>query len=386
MKPKLLLVADTYYPKVDGTLIFMEEFIKRTHRQVDISLLVPNFPGRKSKSKSLPVENVRYVEVSKRITLSEYPSIKLSFKNLRSIQQEIKKADIVFIQGPALLSYLSIYYAHKYSKKTFFYLHVLSWDLFSTFLPPLLNKLFRNIIRKVSIKLYNRCSEILVPYRGLKDELTHEKVHVPIGVAKLGVDIQRFLPVVHKDTYKERAGIAKNTFVIGYVGRVSKEKNVGVLLSAFTKLISPQSMNKFHLLIVGDGPRDQTKEFRENGHCTITGFVDNVQEYLKAMDVFVMPSLTETTSLATLEAMSTGLPVIATKVGFIQKYIAKNHNGMFFPKNSPTMLAMKIEKLRKDPELRTKLGRNARNTVAYSFSWERSINKIKRLLLEEYYR
>ena len=234
--------------------------------------------------------------------------------------------------------------------------------------------------------MYKKCTEIFVPYKALKDELIDKKVHVPIRVAKLGVDIHRFSPVVDNEKCKEKSHIDKDAFVIGYVGRISKEKNVGVLLSAFTKLIDQKSMNKYHLLIVGDGPLDQTKEFRNNNNCTITGFVDNVHDYLKAMDIFVMPSLTETTSLATLEAMSTGLPVIATKIGFIQKYITKNHNGIFFPKNSPTMLAMKIEKLRKDPELRTKLGHNARNTIAYSFSWERSINKIKRLLLEEFYR
>ena len=95
-----------------------------------------------------------------------------------------------------------------------------------------------------------------------------------------------------------------------------------------------------------------------------------------------MPSLTETTSLATLEAMSYGLPIIASKVGFMKNYIVKGYNGIFFPRDSSTMLAMKIKKLRDNIELRNKLGQNARKTIAYSFSWERSINKIKRLLMK----
>jgi len=115
-------------------------------------------------------------------------------------------------------------------------------------------------------------------------------------------------------------------------------------------------------------------------NCTITGFVDNVYDYMKAMDVFVMPSLTETTSLATLEAMSSGLPVITSKVGFMKNYIVKDYNGIFFPRDSSTMLAMKIKKIRNDRDFRNKLSQNARKTIAYSFSWERSINKIKRLL------
>ena len=136
--------------------------------------------------------------------------------------------------------------------------------------------------------------------------------------------------------------------------------------------------------MVGDGPKKLTSRFKELHNCKITGFVNNVQDYLKASDIFVMPSLTETTSLATLEAMACGLPVIVTKVGFMKEYVVKDYNGMFFPRANPTLLALKIEKLLENSELREKLSRNARKTVAYSFSWERSINKIKRILLRVY--
>ena len=81
--------------------------------------------------------------------------------------------------------------------------------------------------------------------------------------------------------------------------------------------------------MVGDGTKKQVKEFKKIKNCKVTGFVPDVHEYLKAMDIFVMPSLTETTSLATLEAMACGLPVIATKVGYIKNYLVRNHNGLF---------------------------------------------------------
>ena len=177
---------------------------------------------------------------------------------------------------------------------------------------------------------------------------------------------------------KKKVGIEENKTVIGYVGRISKEKNMEVLLEAFQKL---DGQNNVTLLMVGDGHKDLVQKFKDTKNCKVTGFVNNVEDYLQAMDIFVMPSLTETTSLATLEAMSSGLPVIATKVGFMKNYIVKNHNGIFFPRNSSTMLAIKIEKLLKNEQLREKLSSSARKTVAYSFSCERSINKIKRLLL-----
>ncbi|HIH11482.1 TPA: glycosyltransferase family 1 protein [Candidatus Woesearchaeota archaeon] len=370
MKPKLLLIADTYYPKVDGTLKFMEEFLQRSRHDFEISLLVPDFGIRKG-------NNITYVETSKYLNISGYPSIKLSFKNISLIKKTIKEADLVFIQGPALLSYISIYYSSKLGKKTLFYLHTISWELFQQFAPPFLNKLLYAFVKRMSTALYNRCDELLVPYPELKDHLTANGVKTSINIAKLGVDIDLFSPPKDSHAMRKKLHLPLKEKIIGYVGRVSKEKNVTVLRQAFHKLASKNT----HLLIVGDGPEDQIVPFRTTSRCTVTGFVNNVQDYLQAMDIFVMPSLTETTSLTTLEAMASGLPVIATKVGFIKEYISKDYNGIFFPKNSSSFLAVKIEKLLKSPVLRQKLGQNARKTIVYSFSWDRSINRIKRILL-----
>jgi len=132
MRPKLLLAADTYYPKVDGTLKFMEEFLKRTKNDFEISLLVPFLGERRG-------EKVTYLEPSGIFSVSGYPSLKLSFSNFHKIRTAIWQADIVFVQGPALISYLSIYYAHKFHKKTIFYTHTIAWELFEKFFPPLLN-------------------------------------------------------------------------------------------------------------------------------------------------------------------------------------------------------------------------------------------------------
>jgi glycosyltransferase involved in cell wall biosynthesis len=382
-KIKLLLVADTYYPKVDGTLRFLEEFIKRAHSNFEISLLVPNFGKKSQRLKKSWLKETIFVEPSKHIQVSGYPNMKLSLKNFKTIKNALQNADLVFVQGPALISYLSLYLSRRYGKKTLFYTHTISWDLFAKFFPPLLNKLFLNFIKKISIYLYNRCDEIIVPYQDLKTELVEKGVNTKMAVARLGVDIDLLSPSHNKGVSKEKIHIGKNKTVIGYMGRISKEKNAGILLEAFRKL--PNQENSL-LLMVGDGPEEQVKEFKETKNCKITGFVDDVHKYLKAMDIFVMPSLTETTSLATLEAMSTGLPVIVTKVGFMKKYVVKNHNGIFFPRNSSTLLTIKIEQLLKNEHLRLNLGKNARKTIAYSFSWERSINKIKRILLEEFYR
>lgn len=376
-KPKLLLVADTYYPKVDGTLKFVEEFVKRAQDSFELSLLVPDL-GQRHSNKT--VDKVTYVQPSRFLQMSGYPSMKLSVHNFHRIKQAVQDADLIFIQGPALISYVSIYYAHRYHKKSIFYLHVISWELFAKFVPPLFSRLVQSITRKISIFFYNRCTLIIVPYLDLQHVLLHAGVNIPITVARLGVDIDLLTPPRSKRESKLQLQLDPGKLIIGYVGRISKEKNITTLFNAFCKLKEQQ---KVFLLMVGDGPAEQLEKFKSLPNCRVTGFVPNVQEYLQAMDIFVMPSLTETTSLATLEAMSCGLPVIATKVGFMRHYIVKGHNGFFFPRGSAAMLAAKLEKLITDAQLRETLGRNARRTIAHSFSWERSINKIKHILYRQ---
>jgi glycosyltransferase involved in cell wall biosynthesis len=376
-KPKLLIAVDTYYPKIDGTLKFVEEFVKRVKNDFDYKLLVPNYQNKKDNSK------ITYLKISRFIKSSGYTSVKVfSFSNLRKIKNSVKEAELVFVQGPAVLSTLTIFWSRWFKKKCVYYLHVNLWEFFKSFLVTPITKVMYKIAKPLLKISLNLCSLVLIPYQELKSEIKHRGIRTKIQVARLGVDIDKFSPVKDKAQAKKKIGLAGKT-VIGYVGRVSNEKNVNILLEAFKKL---ENQSEMALLMVGDGPENQVKIFKDTNNCKVTGFVNNVQDYLKATDIFVMPSLTETTSLATLEAMSCGLPVIVTKVGFMKNYIVKDHNGIFFPKNSSTMLAAKLEKFIREEELRETLGRNARKTIAYSFSWERSINKIKRILMEVYYK
>ncbi|MBI2572507.1 glycosyltransferase [Candidatus Woesearchaeota archaeon] len=378
MKPKLLLVADTYYPKVDGTLRFMEEFLRRAHSDFSLSLLVPNLG--KTPPSHFPIT---FIEPSPLLKISGYPSMKLSRSNFLSLRKSIQNADCVFVQGPGLVSYAAVLFAAKYKKPCVFYLHVIAWEAFPPFFPSFFRPLVRWFFRHFSVFCFNRCSRVLIPYNDLRFQAEKAGVRIPMSIAKLGIDIDRFRPYENKAAAKVKVGLDPSKFVIGYVGRISQEKNIHILLDAFKRLSDQHAVT---LVLVGDGSKEHKEKLDLPLNCKVTGFVSNVESYLQAMDLFVMPSLTETTSLATLEAMSCGLPVIASKVGFMAHYIEKDHNGVFFSAANSAILAAKIEKLRRDPQKRKLLGENARRTIAYSYSWERSINRIKRLVLDVCYK
>ncbi len=112
----------------------------------------------------------------------------------------------------------------------------------------------------------------------------------------------------------------------------------------------------------------------------VIGPVSKVYRYLHAMDIFVMPSLTETSSLATMEAMSTGLPIITTPVGHMKNYVEDNYNGFTFNKKDHYTLSKKIEVLILDKKLRDILGKNARNTIREKYQWSDTVKKIKEII------
>lgn len=314
-----------------------------------------------------------FLKLSHNTKMFNYPSIKISMQNLRRTKEAVKQSDIVFVQELAPVGMMALHYAKKFHKKVILYVHNTPWEFVEKYF-LIWNPLIKLAMKKFFVHYYNQADLLLIPYHNFEQQLRQAGVKAPTEVARLGVDIGRF-QTKSKQRSKEKLHLSGRT-VIGYVGRISNEKNTLVLLEAFKKMRSP----KVTLLMVGDGSPELVKKFKQTPNCIVTGFVRNVEDYLSAMDIFVMPSLTETTSLATLEAMSCGVAVITTKVGFMQEYITKGYNGIFFPRSNPFILASKMEYLWRHPLLREKLGQNARKTISYSFSWERSIAHIKHLL------
>jgi glycosyltransferase involved in cell wall biosynthesis len=112
----------------------------------------------------------------------------------------------------------------------------------------------------------------------------------------------------------------------------------------------------------------------------LAGAKNNPIPYLQVMDIYCMTSLTETTCLSVLEAMSCGLPVVSTEVGFIKSYIKNGYNGLFFDKQNQYSLAKNIQRLVFDEKLRKTLGNNARRTIVEQFSWDKTAQGIEEAL------
>ncbi len=150
-----------------------------------------------------------------------------------------------------------------------------------------------------------------------------------LHVISNGIDTRRFSPDPEaRRRIREELGISEDTFVIGTVGRLSPEKNQGLLIDA----VAPMLDKRRHLVIVGDGPERASLQARAAGtwrpeYIHFTGARQDSEALLAAFDVFALTSNSEGLPLVLLEAMATRLPVVATAVGGVPDLVQHDVTG-----------------------------------------------------------
>lgn len=219
-----------------------------------------------------------------------------------------------------------------------------------------------------------------------------ERVGVPASyVAHIynGVDTARFRPrsgqrePIDGSPFNDPA-----LFVVGTVGRLEAVKDQTNLARAFVEAVrlSPDAARRLRLVLVGDGPlRPSVQEIvRAAGVEHLVWFAgerSDVPQLLRGFDCFVLPSLAEGISNTLLEAMATGLPVIATCVGANADLMEEGAAGRLVPRADPGTLARELLTLLHDPERGLSYGRAGRRIVERRFSLERMVADYESLYL-----
>jgi len=200
-----------------------------------------------------------------------------------------------------------------------------------------------------------------------------------------GVDIQRFNIKIDKIKKKEEIGIKGKNLVIGTVGRLDPIKDYNTLLYCAKEVLNEFPDLKF--LFVGDGPvrRDLEKLATKLGLQEKVIFVGermDIPELLNIMDIFVLPSLSEGLSNTILEAMASGLPVVATRVGGNPELIVDGETGFLVPPTDYQSLSKVIIQLLKDTSLTKRMGLAGQERVKKQFSLSKMVNSYEKLYKE----
>jgi len=198
-------------------------------------------------------------------------------------------------------------------------------------------------------------------------------------VLENGVDCQAFRPAVDSAARKRELGIPSTRFVLGYVGRFSKEKNLTLLLDVARKLI--EGTSDVHLLLVGDGPERQdlhahAERLGITGHVTFTGYAIDPRPYYSAIDAFILLSRSEGLPNVLLEAMAMGIPAVCTSVGGIPAVIDPDNTGILVPLNDISATVAAVQRLMVNPQLAARLGQNGRQYVENHYSFDRRMERL----------
>jgi len=219
----------------------------------------------------------------------------------------------------------------------------------------------------------------------ISSTMVNDALRLGIGNRKIllihnGVNIRRFHPEMDSAAEKKELGIVDRSPIIGTVGRMVSEKGQVYLVEALVHLknLFPQMI----CLFVGEGDlmpklKSSAAELDVDDICHFTGTVEDIEKLYPLLDVFALPSLREPFGLVILEAMASGVSIVATNAGGPRDFIESGKNGMLALPGDSADLAAKISQLLSDNEKREQIAMAGLLDVRDRFTIEKMVGKIE---------
>ena len=206
-----------------------------------------------------------------------------------------------------------------------------------------------------------------------------------VKVVPLGIDLQKFNPSYYsKNEVRTFFGLPHNDCIIGVLGRLDKLKGQEILLRAVPEVLKQHTNIIF--LIAGDETAGEhgykeylmklCRELDIERYVKFLPFTDDVPRLMAALDLFILPSFSETFGLVVLEAMAMELPIIATNAGGLPEIITNGKTGLLIEPRDATALAWAIHRVLNDSTLRLSLGQLARKEALERYNFDRCMDSL----------
>jgi len=347
---RIIIASQTYSPgngQASFTIQLAENMIRRGHQVMVIT------PSENMSSYSTYKNDVR-IEMVPAVHLSLlHPSIYITplpaphIKKLFSTFQP----DVVHIQDHYFLCSAVVTEARRRAIPLIGTNHFLPENILP-FLKnlPRLQRLFTIPLWQMMLAVFNKLDVVTTPSKTAARILNAQKIRIPVHAISNGVDTNRFKPNPKVDCVgvRRKYGLAADKFLLLYVGRLDGEKRLDILLEAFALL----PRDNIQLAICGQGLYDQVlrkqmQALELEGRVHFIGFAqpEDLPNLYNSADIFVMPSPEELQSIATLEAMACGKPILAADARALPELVQTGINGYLFKSNNPKDAAQGIEYL-----------------------------------------
>lgn len=234
------------------------------------------------------------------------------------------------------------------------------------------------LVRAYLRAFHNRTDRTFVPTRELQKQLG-ELGFARLTVSTRGVDARQFSPCYRSEALRAQWGVPADAPVALTVGRLAVEKNLSVALDAFDAV--RERVPSARLVMVGDGPQRNVLRRRcPDAVFAGTQHGEALAAHYASADLFLFPSLTETFGNVVVEAMASGLPVVAFDTAAAGMHVRRDESGCLAPLGDAAAFARATAALAADATLRQRMGRAARLT-AQSLDWPHVLERFEAALI-----
>jgi 1,2-diacylglycerol 3-alpha-glucosyltransferase len=368
----ILMVTNTFIPHVGGVANsvrrFTEAFRRDGHR---VLVVAPEIEGAPR-----PEEDVVRIPAVQNFNGSDFA---VPVPVTRRVAAALKdfNPQVVHSHHPFLLGDTAFRVAASREIPVVFTHHTM-YERYTHYVPGDSPTLKRFVV-DLTTGYCNLCDAVIAPSETVADLLLRRGVSAPIAVIPTGVDPKEF-EAADGAAFRRTAGIPEEAFLLGHVGRLAPEKNIGFLAAAVAGMLSRQP--GWHFLLVGEGPsKGEALEIFDrhglSGRVHACGVLrgNALASAYHAMNVFAFASLTETQGMVLTEAMTAGVPVVALDAPGAREVVLDGRNGRLVPRSEAEAFgeALRWVAERSAPEKRLLIG--GVGVTAREYSMARSAQK-----------
>ncbi len=383
---KILIATESYYPDLAGGAVMQHNLALDLARAGhEVAVLAPSSTGKHL------VEEDRGTTVFRlsSFTFPLYKEFKITFFPYRTIKKIIYqfKPEIIHIHNPFGIGMSTLYIARKEGIPIVATNHLMPENLFMAVAKTrFLYGILKNLGWFFIVWFHNKTDFVTSPTQTAVDLLIEHGLKVKALPVSNGVDLRCFNPKSNGDHLRQKFNIPNKPIVL-YTGRMSGEKSLDILAKAIP--LVRQKVDA-HFVFAGTGREKKNLQgliakLGMSPHVTFVGYLQkkdfpNIYR-INPAQLFAIPSTAELQSIVTMEALASGLPVVAADAGALPELVHHQENGLLFPPGDPVQCAQGIIRILTDPKLREKMGQKSLEVIR-PHSFERSLKKFQAIYYE----
>lgn len=355
---KVLIASDLHYPTINGVATFSRNLAKGlAERGHEVLVIAPSQTGKSYKEVDGNHTIVRTISVP----FPFYQNFRISLYPDREVKRIIEDfdPDVIHIQMLLGIGLATMKYGNKLGVPIVSTNHSMPENLMDNLrlLAPV-SRPINYMLKAYGARFYSKADIVTLPTQSAIDMFNAgDLIPVPLYPVSNGIDLRRFTPEPATQEIYDKFHLPSHVPIVSYIGRLDAEKHLYVLMEAFHLLL--QEVHDAHLLIVGGGTdADNLAELSQRlgiaDKVTFTGRVsdEDLVELHRVGAVYVMPSPAELQSIATLEAMASGQPIVAVDAGALKELCQDARNGYLCEQDDIPAIAESVRMIISNPALR----------------------------------